>query len=507
MRSLPPAARVYVLAVSLLGLVTAVLAVRHQIDLASRNEAQWQTVAVLAALVLGSEALTTTLSRSVSRGSDVGVSVTMPIIIASVLLLGPWGAALVGAVSVFEISRLPFVKRAFNGAQMCLAAFAAGCVYVAMNGDVGVTHFTVATVLVPMLISNIAFEMVNGLLIVGVVSLVERVSAARVWRGTMQTSALPYFVYSVFGLLLAVVWAAGVGPFAAVLVLAPLLVARWVFALFAAEQEAYDSTIRSLIQAVETKDSYTKGHSDRVSKASVMIGRRIGMREDRVQSLRYAGILHDVGKLGVPTRVLQKAGRLDDAEFDAIKTHPVRGQQITTELDFLGEAVEGIYHHHERLDGRGYPEGRAGNDIPEFARVIAVADAFDSMTTTRSYRGARSVDEAIVELDRCAGTQFDPAMVEALIAAVKEQGWERETGQEPVADPSVYAEPRFGSDDDDPTSSAEKLAASEAPVRAEAQTVADTAAEVNDALSDLWGMEYRVGRADLAETDDDGSAS
>ena len=129
------------------------------------------------------------------------------------------------------------------------------------------------------------------------------------------------------------------------------------------------------------------------------------------------------------------------------------------------------------------------------------------MTTTRSYRGARSVDEAIVELDRCAGTQFDPAMVEALIAAVKEQGWERETGQEPVADPSVYAEPRFGSDEDDPTSSAEKLAASEAPVRAEAQTVADTAAEVNEALSDLWGMEYRVGRADLAETDDDGSAS
>ena len=499
MRTLPPAARVYVLAVALLGLITVILAARHvTVD-------QWPTVVVLAALVLGSEALTTTLSRSVSRISDVGVSVTMPIIIASVLLLGPWGAALVGAASLFEISRLPFVKRAFNGAQMCLSAFAAGCVYVAMHGNVGVTEFSPMQVLIPMLISNVAFEMVNGLLIVGVVSLVERVSAARVWRGTMQTSALPYFVYSVFGLLLAVVWAGGVGWFAAVLVLAPLLVARWVFALFAAEQEAYESTIRSLIQAVETKDSYTRGHSERVSRASVMIGRRIGMREDRVQSLRYAGILHDVGKLGVPTRVLQKAGRLDDAEFDAIKLHPVRGREITYDLDFLGEAVEGIYHHHERIDGRGYPLGLAGDDIPEFARVIAVADAFDSMTTTRSYRGAREVEDAVVELDRCAGTQFDPVMVMALISALEQQGWERETGLEPVADPSVYAAPRFGSDDDDPTSAAEQLAASEAPARAEADTVADTAAEVNEALGDLWGLECRL--AQQADTDNGDGAS
>jgi len=304
----------------------------------------------------------------------------------------------------------------------------------------------------------------------------------------------------VFGLLLAVVWASGVGAFAAVLVLAPLLVARWVFALFAAEREAYESTIRSLIQAVETKDSYTRGHSERVARASVLIGRRIGMREDRVQSLRYAGILHDVGKLGVPTRVLQKAGRLDDAEFAAIQLHPVRGREITHDLDFLGEAVDGIYHHHERLDGRGYPLGLAGDDIPEFARVIAVADAFDSMTTTRSYRGARSIDEALVELERCKGTQFDPRMVDALVTAVEEEGWSREEpGPEPLADPSPYAVPTFGRDDDDPTAQAALVAASEAPVRAEEATVAEAAAAVDDALADVWGLEYRLARDAAAQ--------
>jgi HD domain len=267
----------------------------------------------------------------------------------------------------------------------------------------------------------------------------------------MRELVIPYFVYSIFGLLLAVVWSSGVGPFAAVLVLAPLLVARWVFAQFAAKREAYEATIRSLIQAVETKDAYTRGHSERVARGSVLIGRGIGMREDRVASLRYAGMLHDVGKLGVPTTVLQKAGRLTDEEFSAIQLHPVRGREITRDLEFLGEAVEGIYHHHERIDGRGYPLGLSGSEIPEFARVIAVADAFDSMTTTRSYRGARSHEDAIAELRRCKGSQFDPVMVEAMSAGLDAEGWDvSDTVPTDVPLPTTTT-PSFGSDDDDPT--------------------------------------------------------
>jgi HD-GYP domain-containing protein (c-di-GMP phosphodiesterase class II) len=155
-----------------------------------------------------------------------------------------------------------------------------------------------------------------------------------------------------------------------------------------------------------------------------MLAERLGIREDRLDMLRYAGMLHDVGKLGVPTRVLQKTGPLDADEFAAIRLHPSRGLEMVSGISFLQEALLGIKHHHERVDGRGYPDGLVGAEIPDFARIIAVADAFDSMTSTRCYRTARTVESAIVELRRWAGTQFDPRMVDALVAAVGVHGWD-----------------------------------------------------------------------------------
>jgi HD-GYP domain-containing protein (c-di-GMP phosphodiesterase class II) len=131
-----------------------------------------------------------------------------------------------------------------------------------------------------------------------------------------------------------------------------------------------------------------------------------------------------VGKLGVPTKVLQKEGRLTEEEIAAIQLHPMRGLEIVRGIDFLDEAFAGIMHHHERQDGRGYPMGLAGAEIPEFARAIAVADAFDSMTSDRSYRKAKSIEEALTELRKGAGTQFDPEMVTAFIRAVDRRGWD-----------------------------------------------------------------------------------
>jgi hypothetical protein len=350
-----------------------------------------------------------------------------------------------------EPSRVPMIKRLFNASQMSLCGFLAGQAYVWLGGDVPLSRESFPWVILVVLAANLVFEVANFILVVGVVSIAERISPNRVWAGMVSEIAVPYFAYSIFGLLLAVVWCSGVGPFSALLVLAPLLVARWVFAQFAAKREAYEATIRSLIQAVETKDAYTRGHSERVARASVLVGRGIGMREDRVASLRYAGMLHDVGKLGVPTTVLQKAGKLTDDEFAAIQLHPVRGREITRDLEFLGEAVAGIYHHHERIDGRGYPLGLKGSEIPEFARVSAVADAFDSMTTTRSYRGARPVLDAIAELRRCKGSQFDPVMVESLAVAIAADGWDVADTMPADLPAPASATPSFGRDDDDPT--------------------------------------------------------
>lgn len=385
----------------------------------------WLLVALLAvAFVL----LHSSFTRS---DADVGVSLAFVVGMAAVVVLGPPGALLVGLSSAFVVCRLALVKRIFNAAMFALAGLtAAGC-YSAVGGVAG--HLSRADfpyVLLSSAAASLAYFLVNMLLFSGVMALTSGTSLLSAWWGRAAWMTLNYLGYGMFGLLMAVLYFQG-GLAVAVLVLLPLLVAGEAFANYVRLRDAYEATVRALVQAVETKDPYTRGHSERVARGTEMIARAIGMREDRVVTIRYAGLLHDVGKLGLPTRLLQKTGRLDDAEFDAIKNHPGRGLEILREIDFLAEATQGVLHHHERMDGRGYPTGLAGEDIPEFARIICVADAFDSMTSTRSYSSAKPIPAAVEELRRCAGTQFDPVFVTAFVDALARAGWELPVEQPP----------------------------------------------------------------------------
>ena len=444
--SLP--ARLYVVFVVLGASVLLVFAIIN------RPQGRMDIVAILLLLHVVSESLLT-------RGSRDMASITLGSVtsLAAIPLVGMWGAAIAAwsAVLAHNPEGTPIVKRLFNGAQMSLSAAAAGGVYILLHhGELGLEAGDFPQVLGPILAANITHCAVNGVLVAVIVGLHQRVSPVVVFQGTMARSVMAYLAYGLFGVSLAVLWdGAEVGPAAAVLLLLPLFVARWAYAQYAEEQRAYDSTVRALMAAVETKDVYTRGHSERVSAASVIVARAIGMREDRVASLRYAGMLHDIGKLGVPTRVLQKSGGLTEGEFAADPAPPGAGPRDRPRDRVPGRGERGIMHHHERLDGLGYPMGLRGPDIPEFARVIAVADAFDSMTTTRSYRGARSVEEAIVELRRCAGTQFDPPMVEALVRGLDEHGWSPEAV--PVFSPpdveQVFDQDWRAYDHDDPTDS------------------------------------------------------
>jgi hypothetical protein len=383
----------------------------------------WRDIAVLGLLFAISESTATRLSPG-----NLSWSANTAATLAAAVLVGPVGAAVVGACTVFSLRRGPSpAQRAFNTGMMVLTAYAAGRVFVALYGHVGpLSTKSFPDIIAPFAVAALTHVLVNHLLLGGVLWLVrnaEKPTRAS-YTGVNARLLFSDLAYGAFGLLIAALWSV-VGPFAPVLVLIPLFVARWAVAQFAAQQRAYEATVGALCQAVETKDFYTRGHSDRVSRGSVMIAREIGMRGDRVEAIRYAGMLHDVGKLGVPTKVLQKTGKLTEEEYAAIQLHPMRGLDIVREIGFLDEALAGIMHHHERIDGRGYPMGLAGDEIPEFARVLAVADAFDSMTSTRSYRGARPTDEAIAELRKWSGTQFDPAFVDAFVAAIKRDGWQR----------------------------------------------------------------------------------
>jgi hypothetical protein len=387
----------------------------------------WQYVVFLGILVIVSESRATQLRKGQLTWSSSSAAM-----LASVVLVGPVGAAIVGACTALGLRRGPSIlQRVFNTSMYALSAYLAGRAFLALGGHVGLPdEKSFPKIIWPFAGAALIHVAANHGLLSGVLWLTRGRSSSGalggqgIGVGLTGRLLLSDLGYAAYGLLIAALWSV-VGPFAPLLVLIPLFVARWAVAQFAEQQKAYEATVGALCQAVETKDFYTRGHSDRVSRGSVMIAREIGMRGDRVEAIRYAGMLHDVGKLGVPTKVLQKTGKLTEEEYAAIQLHPMRGLDIVREIGFLDEALAGIMHHHERIDGRGYPMGLAGDEIPEFARVLAVADAFDSMTSTRSYRGARPVDEAIEELRKWSGTQFDPAFVAAFVAALKRDGWQR----------------------------------------------------------------------------------
>ncbi len=389
---------------------------------------QWDVVAALGLLLVACESTATLLnSRSLAWSANSIAS------LAAVILIGPVGAALVACCTLLGIRRGPsLAQRLFNTAMFALSAYLAGRAFLLFGGHVGTPQpSSFPAIIAPFAGAAVVHVAVNFSLLWGVLWLTREPGAPAGLVGLDFKLMLTDLGYGAFGVLIAALWSV-LGPFTPVLVLIPVFVARWAVAQFAAQQHAYEATVSALCQAVETKDFYTRGHSERVSRGSVMIAKEIGMRAERVEAIRYAGMLHDVGKLGVPTSVLQKNGSLTDDEYAAIQLHPMRGLDIVREIGFLDEALAGIMHHHERIDGKGYPMGLAGDEIPEFARVLAVADAFDAMTSNRSYRGARPVPEAISELGKWAGTQFDPAFVDAFITAIKREGWKGPEAAPPV---------------------------------------------------------------------------
>ena len=408
---------------------------------------QWVLILlVLAILFLVCDSRPTTLTSRQSAWS-ASSSATL----AAVVMLGPLGAALVGVTSLLSMRRGLYVaQRAFNAAMYTLSAFAAGQTYLTLGGAVGVPQkSSFPGIIAPFAAAAAVHVVVNHGLLSGMLLLLPPPESARRARLGVH---LPLLLvsdlgFATLGLLIAALWSL-VSIFAAVLVLIPLFVARWAIGQFAAQERAYDATMAALCQAVETKDFYTRGHSERVSRGAAMLARQVGMHAERVEAIRYAGMLHDVGKLGVPTKVLQKTGPLTEEELAAIQLHPMRGLEIVRQIGFLEEALAGIMHHHERVDGKGYPLGLARDEIPEFARVIAVADAFDSMTSTRSYRGARRIDEAIAELRKWSGTQFDPVLVDAFVRALDREGWDR---PDTTVVPPGFAGGMSAQDHDDPT--------------------------------------------------------
>ncbi|WP_327254874.1 HD-GYP domain-containing protein [Streptomyces sp. NBC_01244] len=438
MRVLPPLARAYVLCAVIAACACAAPAV-------TGSATPWPGVGLLSVLYLGCELVK--VCPLMGRRVPEGLGSFFPVVLAAVFLLPPAAAALValpGGLAGTVTARPAWVRRIWHGAQQSIAAWTAGQLYGLLGGPgalgagssggtgppgpdgasgpaAWVADFPY--VMLPAAAAAVAFCLVLTALDGGILAAAERRPAATAWRGIATRSLAPHCVHGLAGLMMAVMWRSPYGLPAALLVMLPMYISCWVFAQYHRERAAHQATIRALVQAVDIKDRYTRGHSERVGQASAMIARELGMGEERLEVVRIAGILHDVGKLGVPTRLLRKDGPLTPEERRIIELHPEYGHEMVRGIGFLGEARAAILHHHERVDGSGYPYGLTGEQIPVLARVVAVADAFDAMTSTRSYSRARPVPVALAELERCAGAQFDPEMVRALVDAIGSQGW------------------------------------------------------------------------------------
>ncbi|MFC8956710.1 HD-GYP domain-containing protein [Streptomyces sp. NPDC057101] len=459
MKVIPRAARVYI-GCALLGAGACALPALHP-----GASTPWSTLALLAALYALCElpARCPLLGRALGGSVPMGTGSFFPVLLAAALLLPPAAAALASLPGslLTRVDDPPAApRRAWRTAATALALWAAARAAEALDASDalgrGPDTPDLPYVLLPAGAAALTFCLVLTALDGGIRATADGVHPRAAWRGLLGRALAPHIVHGLAGLMMAVLWRSTYGPVSALYVLLPMYISCWVFAQYHRERAAHQATIRALVQAVDIKDRYTRGHSERVGHASVLIARELGMPDDRLDVVRFAGILHDVGKLGVPTRVLRKDGPLTPEERRVIELHPEYGHEMVRGIGFLGEARDAILHHHERMDGTGYPYGLRGEEIPEFARVVAVADAFDAMTSTRSYSRARPVPTAVAELERCAGSHFDPRMVTALVQALDRHGWQPAVTADETPPPPDQVPPPRGPGTSRPTGPRER---------------------------------------------------
>lgn len=382
------------------------------------KQARWDLwgIGVWAALLVAAEALPVPLPR----GGTMTVASILDV--GAMLLFGPWIAGALDLVTTVPAQVLVLKNRfgtaAFHAGLYASTTIVAGAVYLAAGGSLGAPRLPAD--LPPVLLAGSLYYALNT----GWVSLVlgsqAREPALSIWRQHFR-DGLPQHGLSIgFGLLFAVVRMAAGVPGVLLLVL-PLLFARYALRLYSELRQDLVSFVRALSVALDAVDPYTHEHSVRVADASVRVARRLNLPDAEVETIRYAALVHDIGKIAQRPDVIRKPDVLDEGERRLMMRHPEAGARIIGQIRALRDAARMVRTHHWRPDGRGYPPGLTEADVPLGARIIHVCDAFDAMVSDRPYRKGLPPERALDELRRHSGTQFDPEIVE-IVAALHEEG-------------------------------------------------------------------------------------
>jgi putative nucleotidyltransferase with HDIG domain len=328
--------------------------------------------------------------------------------------------AFLGTIELRDLRReIPFLWTLYNRFDFVLCAFTA---WIALQLTAGVVRPNDPLGIIAQLaVCGLAFCFVNLLLGVSAASLKTHTPFARVWSLGVGNVVIGVVALVPLGWLMSEI-AVKVGLWAAFLFLVPLYLARFSFSKYAETRELFFGTVSALSQAIDAKDGFTRGHADRVSRIAGAIARELRLAEKTIEEIELAGLLHDIGKIGVEDRILMKPQRLQPDEQELMRRHPIYGASILEPSAALRVLVPIVLHHHENFDGSGYPDGISGEDIPLGSRIIIVADAYEAMTSDRIYRKAIGHERAMDQLNRYKGVQFDPDIVRVLERLVQKRG-------------------------------------------------------------------------------------
>ena len=336
--------------------------------------------------------------------------------LAGAFLVPSWESIFVIVVAetiLGALKRLPPIKWVFNVAQLALAFGLAIFVYRVLGGSALLNASPFRAL--PYCVAVGTFFCANTLAVSGAVAISEKRNLTTVWRVATRAGLVYDFLSAPLPYFFALVFAAK-GVLGAVLLAVPLIAIRQVFLTAWRLEQATQDLLQLMVKAIEARDPYTSGHSQRVEEYSVLIGRAAGLSGRACERLAKAALLHDVGKIHeMYAPILRKPDKLTREEWEIMKTHPIKSAELVSAVSHLRDVVPAIRHHHENWDGSGYPDMLQGEDIPLFSRIIAIADTVDAMTTDRPYRHARSLEQVRLELTRMAGQQFDPRICVALL--------------------------------------------------------------------------------------------
>jgi HD-GYP domain-containing protein (c-di-GMP phosphodiesterase class II) len=381
----------------------------------------------LAVLALGG-LVTETFAVQMPEGYYASAGPTT--IIVAACIVGPVGAAFVGFVQLLAVRKSPVERWLAHTAIRTLTGLSAGFA-VLLISDVPPNNSLLPLAVLVAAVASTGVDLIGNSLILKV----RGGDVGSYMRGAVQSCYLPFLLYTPVVWLIAFAYVQEHNVAVMALVFGPTLLAQYVSRLVQERGEAYETLTEAnlsfaigMIRALDASDTYTAGHSASVGVYARDLAIELGYSPAEAAVIQLAALLHDVGKIGVPTEILRKPSRLTDEEWREIQRHPLMGEAIIREVPVFRYIAEAIRHHHERPDGTGYPDRLRGDEIPRAALVIGVADAYSAMTQPRVYREARHPDEAAEELARCAGEQFDTDVVDGFLRVLLDKNFAYRSG-------------------------------------------------------------------------------